>query len=336
MNRILWAFGLFTCAFSMTLLSAGFGSFRASSIARPEKTGISLNIGLNSVDPGHYGGWAGTLNACENDANDMADIAKNQGFTVTKLLTKGATRKAVIDNVTAAARQLKDGDTFFLSYSGHGGQIPDTNGDEPDGLDETMCFYDGEFIDDELAALWPNFAKGVRIFVLSDSCHSGTVTRLAQYASYSRQANVNAPDAQFFSTRFENLLGEFPRSIERPLSSPVRAMPFSIVNTTYRNNKAFYDGISNGLAKERDSARLTKCSVLLISGCQDNQLSYDGPINGYFTGKLKLVWNAGAFRGDYRDFHARIMDEMPSTQSPNYFFFGTSNIDFESEKPFTR
>ena len=32
--------------------------------------GISLNIGLNSVDPNHYGGWDGQLAGCENDAND--------------------------------------------------------------------------------------------------------------------------------------------------------------------------------------------------------------------------------------------------------------------------
>ena len=38
--------------------------------------GISLNIGLNSVDPKHYGGWDGQLAGCENDANDMADIAR--------------------------------------------------------------------------------------------------------------------------------------------------------------------------------------------------------------------------------------------------------------------
>ena len=37
--------------------------------------GISLNIGLNSVDPNHYGGWDGQLAGCENDANDMAEIA---------------------------------------------------------------------------------------------------------------------------------------------------------------------------------------------------------------------------------------------------------------------
>jgi hypothetical protein len=57
--------------------------------------GISLHIGLNSVDPAHYGGWNGQLAGCENDANDMADIASSSNFDVKKLLTKDDT----VDNV---------------------------------------------------------------------------------------------------------------------------------------------------------------------------------------------------------------------------------------------
>lgn len=38
--------------------------------------GLSLHIGLNAVDPKHYGGWRGDLVACEFDANDMAAISR--------------------------------------------------------------------------------------------------------------------------------------------------------------------------------------------------------------------------------------------------------------------
>lgn len=34
------------------------------------------------------------------------------------------------------------GDTVFFFYSGHGGTLPDDNGDEKDGLDETLCTAD--------------------------------------------------------------------------------------------------------------------------------------------------------------------------------------------------
>ena len=47
--------------------------------------GLALTIGLNSVDPKHYGGWSGELNACEADAEDMADIGKSRNFKVKTL-----------------------------------------------------------------------------------------------------------------------------------------------------------------------------------------------------------------------------------------------------------
>lgn len=141
--------------------------------------GISLNIGLNSVDPKHYGGWDGQLAGCENDANDMADVASSANFEVKKLLTKDATVDNLKKNIDSAAQALKSDDYFFLSYSGHGGQLKDENNDEDDYMDETWCLFDRQFVDDELNYCLRDFKEGVKIFVLSDSCHSGTVVKTA-------------------------------------------------------------------------------------------------------------------------------------------------------------
>jgi hypothetical protein len=62
-------------------------------------------------------------------------------------------------------------------YSGHGNQVPDLDGEEPDKLDETWCLYDGQMIDDELYRMYGALAEGVRVLILSDSCHSGTVAK---------------------------------------------------------------------------------------------------------------------------------------------------------------
>jgi hypothetical protein len=75
--------------------------------------------------------------------------------------------------------------------------------------------------------------------------------------------------------------------------------------------------------------------VLLISGCQDNQLSMDGARNGLFTGTLRRVWNGGKFRGSYRTFRQRIAERMPPTQSPDFFRVGAVDRAFERERPFT-
>jgi hypothetical protein len=124
-------------------------------------TGRALTIGLNAVDPRHYGGWAGELNACEADARDMTEIAKSEKFSVKTFLTKAATRTKNYKRDLKGRQGPKKGDMFMLTYSGHGGQVPDLNNDEPDAQDETWCPYDGELVDDELYAQLGKFAQGV-------------------------------------------------------------------------------------------------------------------------------------------------------------------------------
>jgi hypothetical protein len=75
---------------------------------------LALQIGLNSVNPASYSGWSGPLAGCENDANDMANIAKKYAMTTTTLLTAKATRAAVLANLSNAAKTLQAGDFFSL------------------------------------------------------------------------------------------------------------------------------------------------------------------------------------------------------------------------------
>jgi hypothetical protein len=110
-------------------------------------------------------------------------------------------------------------------------------------------------------------------------------------------------------------------------------MPPEFSSTTYYNNKEFYDKILEGV-KNVDSKDI-QASVKLISGCQDNQYSYDGTFNGQFTGNLKRIWNAGKFNGDYISFHKQIMNLLPPEQTPNYYNIGQQNPAFDDQKPFT-
>jgi hypothetical protein len=268
--------------------------------------GLALTIGLNSVDPEHYEGWTGNLNACEADAGDMNDLLVAGGFTCTTLLTRDATRGAVTSALLDAARRLASGDILVISYSGHGGQAPDQNGDEPDGLDKTWCLYDAQLIDDELYAMWGEFAPGVRIVMLSDSCHAGSVNR-------------------------EPFIAQLPQLRS---NAPIRAMPRDVALRVYQKNQAFYDPI---LASRSLKASFSEigASVLVLSGCQENQLSREGIFNGRFTGTLKSVWNGGAYHGTYKDFYKSICAQMPPDQSPRISMVGVDNPTFASQTPFT-
>ena len=299
----------------------------AASTTKPRS--LSLHIGLNAVSADHYGGWSGELAACEFDALDMAAIAKAKGMKATTLLTRKGTRANALAGIRAAAKSLRSGDLFFLSYSGHGGQVPDVTGEEADKQDETWCLFDGQLIDDELYCELGRFAAGVRILVLSDSCHSGTVTRA----------------------------GPLPMPAGTPALLPQRPkmMPLAVALRTYRDHQAFYDKLQQDLAKlagnggvDPDTAlaqvvvsgrrtalvKKFKPAVILISGCQDNQTSMDGEHNGAFTEQLLAVWNHGAFKRNYANFHALIKSRMPPTQTPNLFTLGGAGA-FLAQRPFT-
>lgn len=274
--------------------------------------GMALTIGINSVDPKRYDGWSGELAACEFDAIDYAEIAKSRNFLVKTLLTKEANRANVIDEISKAANTLKAGDMFMLSYSGHGGQVPDFNDDEKDGMDETMCLYDGQLIDDELNYLFSKFAEGVRVLVFSDSCHSGTVTKAAFLNSIEETSSPTE---------------------EMSLQANYRYMPEDVCMRVYMANQTFYDKLlqDENLANAENGI---KASVLLISGCQDYQFSRDGMKNGLFTSKLLYVWKHGGCDKDYRQFYDEICRRMPDEQTPNFYLTGKIDPIFEKRQVF--
>lgn len=291
--------------------------------------GISLHIGLNTVDPAHYAGWSGPLNACEADARDMQLIARNQGFESKILLTASATRRAVLDHIAAGAEALKSGDIFMLTMASHGGQVPDLNGDESEGLDETWCLYDGQLIDDELSVALGAFAKGVRVIVTSDSCHSGTVVRsLAMRAIYGDLLSVQA-------NRYALAVAEHGGDGVAVAAPPLpRVIPYDLMSRIYLANKEFYDEI---LVRPelREARGRVSASVILLSGCQDNQLSMDGPFNGAFTGQLKLIWKGGAYALGYDRFITDIRRGLNNpAQSPGIFRIGEPNPAFDAQTPF--
>lgn len=283
------------------------------------RKGLSLHVGLNHIDPAHYGN-DGALTACIADAEAMQAIARGQGYGVMNLLRDGeGTREAVMDGIREASRKLKSGDIFLFTYAGHGSQMADFNADEADDrLDETWCLFDAMMLDDEAYELWCGFEEGVRVLCVLDCCHSGSAIRMAP--------------GLFPGADTSDTSGVKPRML--PISVAQRA--FRAAPDLYRRigSRDASDGqLPDDIAMRPQRAAL-RCSVRLLSGCQDNQVSMDGFFNGRFTGELLRVWNDGRFDGNYRAFHRAIVNGMPPTQTPNHFQIGADNPAFDAQPPF--
>ena len=76
---------------------------------------------------------------------------------------------------------------MVVHYSGHGSQMTDIEGDEPDGLDETSSSrgdsgrapHENRDIKDDEIYLWLKdlTAKTSNVTLIFDCCHSGTIVR---------------------------------------------------------------------------------------------------------------------------------------------------------------
>jgi hypothetical protein len=103
---------------------------------------------------------------------------------ITTLLDEDATRSAILEALESLVATAGPEDTVFVHYSGHGSQVRDLDGDEADGLDETICPTDArtegipDITDDELGRILGRLDVSSAVIVL-DSCHSGTALRAA-------------------------------------------------------------------------------------------------------------------------------------------------------------
>lgn len=272
-------------------------------------SGYSFHFGLNRLDPTHYAGWNGALDGCERDAAAMNGICRQSGFQGEMLLNEAATRNSLLGRLRNFASALRAGDTLVVTFAGHGSQLPDANQDElSDRADETWCLFDGMLLDDELGRAWSTFRPGVRIVLISDSCHSGSVLWSVE-------------------------LGVRPEWLDsaNPIRPRHRAMPDGLWRDVYLQNQTFYDAI---MAAPLPAS--PQCTVAQISACQDNQITIDEPTGGKFTRMLMQVWNNGQFQGGYPDFTKAIRRKLPLANSPNFEVLGAPNEPFVRGQVFSR
>lgn len=149
----------------------------------------ALHIGIN------YEGTSHELRGCINDTITISELTKKDVLDIRRLfLTDHTKYKPDIKNIQQAFKWLRcrkcdnsglwscphnynhqPDTTLYFSYSGHGSQVKDTDGDEIDGRDETLYALDGHITDDYMFSnlIYP-IPSGVRLWCILDCCHSST------------------------------------------------------------------------------------------------------------------------------------------------------------------
>jgi hypothetical protein len=229
------------------------------------------------------------LRGCVNDVKNMARLLGRYGFKrsdVDTLLDHAATKKGI----QAAIRKLiaggRRGDVLLVHFSGHGSNVPDDDGDEADGRDEILCPTDLDWKDplrdDWLRKTFDGLKAGVGLTVITDCCHSGTITRAVQ-----------PPDAPV---------------IERYLPSPWDLVAVE----SGRRLRGTVRGLRQSARPARKPSDVVVVDLpeVLLSGCRADQTSADARIGGSFNGALTyhLVAALGEARpaATLRELHSRV------------------------------
>lgn len=141
----------------------------------------ALLVGINKY-PG------APLSGCINDINDMAAVLKTKyGFADKEIniMTDGdATTKNILDNLQWLLANTNKGDIRFFHYSGHGAEYagPGSN-NQPDNSYQVICPVDFDWSEDKMIkdvqfnSIFKQFQEGVIFNWVSDSCHSGDLTK---------------------------------------------------------------------------------------------------------------------------------------------------------------
>jgi hypothetical protein len=278
----------------------------------------SIHIGTNELDPAHYRGAFARLAACERDAEAMAGAAAAAGIQERTILTG---RRATAENVVRALAEARDalagGGLLVVTFSGHGTRLPnqppyDT---EIDGCDEAFCLYDRLMLDDEIRCRLAEFPAGVRILLLVDSCHSGSMA-VARAGTRASGPGDPPPD----------LGGWGKRGTIR-----ARALGDSAAVATYEAQREVYEAIRRTHSGVR-SVQM-RATVILISACKEWETAREDDDAGLFTATVVRLLASGEIDSHLRLVQA-VYDRTSRYQRPDFLVLDRPDPDFERARPF--
>jgi len=246
----------------------------------------ALLIGIN------YIGSKNQLEGCINDAKNIKKVLVDKfGFREheIQLLTEDhglmPTKKNIVASIKSLYEDAGPNSLRVFHYSGHGTQVHDETGTEPDGKNEAICPVDCMdepwparlIVDDDLhKLLYDGCPDGVSAFCFFDCCHSGTVMDLGSSDDpVAARANEGAS--------IEGLPGGPGRHLPPP-----DEVKQKMVDAKLKANR-WPTGQKQKLKIVPHTGQYSSKNLWTFSGCQDNQTSADATIGS--TSQGAATWS---------------------------------------------
>ncbi|MEH7735486.1 caspase family protein [Bacillus pumilus] len=261
---------------------------------------VALLTGINYLESSYK------LKSCHNDVKKFCEKLVNEfdfsTVDIQLLLEEVATRKNIIEGLERLVNDLDSGDIGVFYYSGHGTQTLDLPPiDEADMLDEAIVPIDALndqsllIRDDEIKEILSKLRNGVHFVLVFDSCNSGDITK--RLDSHSDVNNM----------------------IEKMIP-PIHSVDF-------------VKEIASNLVKNSDipkSHSLAHPNYILLAGCKENEYSYDGGGNSYFTNGLINEMKKGmTYQELYSKVKAVVLEKSNHKQEPQIYGDTLSQKIFE-------
>lgn len=243
----------------------------------PSTNRVALCCGIND-----YPGSNNDLKGCVNDANTWFSLLKNTfSYNATILTNNQVTWNNVVNWLKEAVAKSTEFSHIVFTYSGHGSHVPDRDNDEEvDSRDECLCLYDKFLIDDDIRNILKGLHPKAKFTFISDSCHSGSVTRA------------------FMATLGTEMAYAKPRYLppKDEVESNIRIL---------NSSRVFYP--EEGM------------NEVLLTGCKSSEYSYDAYLNGKYMGAMsyyatKII--AGNTKITWAQLHKEIAKYLPSSNFP--------------------
>lgn len=253
-----WITGLFKKKPKPTIVNTNIGD---------KMGGKALFVGINKYP-------SAPLAGCVYDVDNVSSLAmQNYGFSSSQICIL-KDHEATTANILAKLNWLVDvnpGERVIFHFSGHGTQIPTSANNEADQLSEIICPVDFDWskpkliTDKQLIQIFERIPAGCIFNWISDSCHSGDMTR---------EMPMVVPNTFFAKIWYKLSFWKKPKYIQ---SRSMPVPPHMMLK------------IGALKAKGVKAARAMAGGVLdvgFISGCKSNQTSADTEMNGQPCGAL--------------------------------------------------